>query len=66
MSLRRFFRLLRHNPHPSPRVDDSLAKTVKDASHVGASTRHYVLRTNAERLITKGHKDYVKSFKKKH
>lgn len=66
MSLRNFFRLLRHGPPSDGRgVDDSLTKAIKDATHVctspsgpGAST------AGVYRRIEEGHKNYAESFKK--
>lgn len=66
MSLRNFFRLLRHGPPPNPGVDDSLARAAKDSVHVctsGAGPRSPT--SSAYKHIEKGHKNYVKSFKKK-
>lgn len=74
MSLRRFFRLLLDKKWQPPvaSVDDSLAKTAKDAIHLGnPSTGGYpmsgVLPTHQDALdhIAKGSEEYAKSFKKK-
>lgn len=62
MSLRNFFRLLRHGPLPDGHgVDDSLAKALKDSSSVcidaSPSSGFY-------KQVEKGHKNYAESFKK--
>ena len=69
MSLRRFFRLLLHNPrdHRSG-VDDSLAKTTKDVG-IATSTRGagggFSGTSKVYKHIGEGHENYAKSFKKK-
>lgn len=68
MSLRQFFRLLRsrRSPDPASGVDDSLARTAKDAMHVrgagpgapgGGSGSSAVYEQ-----IEKGYENYTKSF----
>ncbi len=63
MSLRNFFRLLRHGPPPDGHgVDDSLTKALKDSSSVCgvdlSSTSSFY------KQIEKSHKNYAESFKK--
>lgn len=69
MSLRSFFRLLRSGrlPDPASGVDDSLARTAKEAMHIRASKGGTAFSgTEAVyKQIAKGHKNYAKSFKKK-
>lgn len=68
MSLKSFFRLLRTNrpPNPASGVDDSLARTAKDAMHVrGDRSGTYSGTEAVYKHIAKGHKNYAKSFKKK-
>ena len=67
MSLRNFFRLLRHGPPPDRRgVDDSLAKAAKDSLHVGQGQGGQSASTSAAyKQIEEGHKNYTESFKKK-
>ena len=68
MSLRHFFRLLRsHRPlDPASGVDDSLARTAKDAMHVrGDRSGTYSGTEAVYKQIAKGHKNYAESFKKK-
>ena len=73
MSLRRFFRLLldKNWQPPVPSVDDSLAKTAKDAIHItppaGSGLIGMLFSTTqaTQDHIAKGHRDYVQSFKKK-
>ena len=71
MSLRRFFRLLMNKnwQPPVPTVDDSLAKTVKDAldirSRPGAGGAAFPGTSQAHERIAEGHENYAKSFKKK-
>lgn len=71
MSLRRFFHLLRTNrpPDPASGVDDSLARTAKEAMHVRGTCAHGgAAHSGTEAVykqIAKGHKNYAKSFKKK-
>ena len=63
MSLRNFFRLLRHGSPPDPGVDDSLLRAVKDSTHTGG---HEGSSTSpVYKLAEKGYKNYAKSFKKK-
>lgn len=69
MSLKSFFRLLRTNRplNPASGVDDSLARTAKEAMHVRGS-RGGAVSYSTEAVykhIAKGHKNYAKSFKKK-
>jgi len=70
MSLRNFFRLLRHGPPSDGRgVDDSLAKAANDASHVCASGSGpggpvYSPTSGVYKQIEEGHKNYAESFKK--
>ena len=69
MSLRRFLRLLvdKNWQPPVGSVDDSLAKTAKDAVHVQGfrSTSGFSSTSKVYEHIEKGHKNYVQSFKKK-
>lgn len=68
MSLRRFFRLLRTNRLPASGVDDSLARTAKDAMHIRGGNKsgtHYYGTEAVYKHIAEGHKNYAKSFKKK-
>ena len=70
MSLRRFFRLLLNKnwQPPAPSVDDSLAKTAKDASHMrggGPGGVAFSGTSNLYKQIEEGHENYAKSFKKK-
>ncbi|MCE2530775.1 MAG: hypothetical protein J4G11_13035 [Acidimicrobiia bacterium] len=73
VSLRRFFRLLldKNWQPPVASVDDSLAKTAKDAIHVtppmGTGVIGILLSTTkaTHRHLAKGHKNYTESFKKK-
>ena len=73
MSLRRFFRLLMNKDWqpPVPTVDDSLAKTVKDAMGMrgggppGARHSPWSGTSGLYERIGEGHENYAKSFKKK-
>lgn len=74
MSLRRFFRLLLNKnwQPPAPSVDDSLAKTAKDALHSSGpgmggtgSLGSYGATDAVYTQIAEGHQNYAKSFKKK-
>ena len=69
MSLRRFFRLLRSDRplDPASGVDDSLARTAKEAMHIrgNRSGTAYSGTEAVYKQIAKGHKNYAKSFKKK-
>ena len=72
MSLRRFFRLLLNkNWQPSvPTVDDSLAKTARDAMHMrggdpGSGGTGFSGTSDLYKYIGEGHENYAKSFKKK-
>ena len=73
MGVRRFFRLLldKNWQPPVASVDDSLTKTVKDASHIrgggpGGSGGAAFSGTSAlYEQIAEGHENYAKSFKKK-
>ena len=67
MSLRNFFRLLlsRRLPNPASGVDDSLARTAKDALHIrGMSHQKGGLSSTSAvyEHIEKGHENYAKSF----
>lgn len=68
VSLRQFFRLLRSRrlPDPASGVDDSLARTAKDALHTrGGSGGHgigFSGTSAAYEQIEKGHENYAKSF----
>lgn len=67
MSLRGFFRLLlsRRLPNPASGVDDSLARTAKDALHMrgAASQKGGFSGTSAVyEHIEKGYENYAKSF----
>lgn len=67
MSLRGFFRLLlsRRLPNPASGVDDSLARTAKDALHMrGASHQKggFSGTSAVYEHIEKGHENYAKSF----
>ena len=71
MSLRNFFRLLRHGPPSDGRgVDDSLAKAANDSLHVCASGSGaggppvYSPTSGVYKQIEEGHKNYAESFKK--
>ena len=62
MSLRNFFRLLRHGPPPDGRgVDNSLAKAANDSIHVCSSGSG---PGQSYQQIEEGHKNYAESFKK--
>ena len=73
MSLRRFFRLLLNKNWQPPvsSVDDSLAKTAKDATHIrgggpgGSGGVSFSGTSNLYKHIEEGHENYAKSFKKK-
>ena len=70
LSLRRFFRLVldRKWQPPLESVDDSLARTARDALHVRGQANNAGGFSSTSRVydhIAKGYKDYVKSFKKK-
>ena len=67
MSLRNFFRLLRHDLPPDGRgVDHSVAKTAKDSLHItGRSGGSGASTSPAYKRVGEGHKNYAKSFKKK-
>ena len=66
MSMRNFFRLLRHGSPPDPGVDDSLARAAKDSVHVCSSWAGPRSPTSGTyKHIEKGHKNYAESFKKK-
>ena len=64
MSLRNFFRLLRHGSPPDGRgVDTSAVEAVKDSTHIGG---YFGSSTSpVYELAEEGHKNYAKSFKKK-
>ena len=70
MSLRNFFRLLRHGPPSDGRgVDDSLAKAANDSLHVcasgsGAGGSAYSPTSGTYKQIEEGYKNYAESFKK--
>ena len=69
MSLRNFFRLLRHGPPPDGRgVDDSLAKAANDSIHVCSSGSGpgspYSSTSGVYQQIEEGYKNYAASFKK--
>lgn len=62
MSLRNFFRLLRHGPPSEGRsVDDSLAKASNDSLHMCSSGSGV---GGSYKQIEEGHKNYAASFKK--
>ena len=72
MSLRRFLRLLLDKNWQPPTVDDSLAKTAKDALHSrgpgmggSGSLGSYGATDAVYKHIAEGHENYAKSFKKK-
>ena len=73
MGMRQFLRLLLNkNWRPSvPDVDDSLAKTAKDALHIrggapgGSGGVGFSGTGDAYNRIGEGHQNYAKSFKKK-
>ena len=72
MGMRQFLRLLLNkNWQPRvPDVDDSLAKTAKDALHMAGGSRGVGVggssgTSAAYKRIGEGHKNYAKSFKKK-
>ena len=72
MSLRRFFRLLMNKnwQPPVPTVDDSLAKTVKDAMGMrggdpGSGGSGFSGTSGLYERIGEGYENYTKSFKKK-
>lgn len=65
MSLRQFFRLLRSRrlPDPASGVDDSLARTAKDALHMHGRHGSGFSGTSAVyEQIEKGRENYAKSF----
>jgi len=68
MSLRSFFRLLRSDrlPDPASGVDDSLARTAKEAMHIRGSQGglQYHGTEAVYKHIAKGHKNYTESFDK--
>ena len=50
---------------PKGEVDHSLARTIKESSHVTRAGGHgSAWRTNAQRVAENGAENYVKSFKK--
>lgn len=69
MSLRRFFRLLTDRKWvPPSSVDDSLARTAKDAVHVRGhgifgSVGGFSSTSRVYEHIAEGHENYAKSFK---
>ncbi|MDE0370421.1 MAG: hypothetical protein OXI84_09820 [bacterium] len=75
MNLRRFFRLLldvirillgKNRRPPVGSVDDSLARTAKDAVHLGGPRGYGFSPTSkVYEHIEKGHKNYAKSFERK-
>ena len=68
MSVRRFFRLLRVNPHAKtrPSAPDSLAKTAKDALHSrgGGDMASFSGSDNVYQQIADSHERYADSFDK--
>ena len=69
MGMQQFLRLLLNKnwQPPVPDVDDSLAKTARDALHFRAprGTGGFNSSEAVYEQIGKGHKNYAKSFKKK-
>lgn len=70
MSLRNFFRLLRHGSPPDGHVNNSLAKAAKDSLHYSSGTgmgggAGAASTSAVYKQIEKGHKNYTESFKKK-
>lgn len=71
MGMRRFLRLLLDKDWqpPTPNVDDSLARTAKDALHVRGPNNFgeggFSSTGGVYEQITEGHENYAKSFKKK-
>ena len=67
MSLRRFLRLLLDKNWQPPTVDDSLAKTARDALHFRAprGSGGFASSGAVYEHIAEGHENYTKSFKKK-
>ena len=64
MSLRNFFRLLRHGSPPDGHgVGNSVVKAAKDSTHMGG--RGGSSTSPVYKLVEEGHKNYAKSFKKK-
>ena len=64
MSLRNFFRLLRHGSPPDGHgVGNSVVKAAKDSTHMGGVDGSST--SSVFKLVEEGHKNYAKSFKKK-
>lgn len=64
MSLRNFFRLLRHGSPPDGHgVSNSALEAVEDSTHMGGEGGPST--STVYKLAEEGHKNYAKSFKKK-